>query len=95
MDRFKSLACVGTGDGNLLPLSTRLLSRRGPPPEKLGKLTLPDLVVHKYIVVDDDHPGYYFSAADSKVGMKGVTFPNRVFGMLINILQAEGPGATL
>ena len=37
-----------------------------PLPEKLGKLALPDLVTHKYIVVDDDHPGYHFSATDSR-----------------------------
>ena len=52
-----------------------------PLPEKLGKLTLTDLVAHKSIMRDDDHPGYYFSAAsDSTIGMKGVKFHTRVFG---------------
>ena len=45
MDQFKSLACGATGQLSLTLLASYLDEH--PLPEKLGKLTLTDLVAHK------------------------------------------------
>ena len=71
MKQFRFLACNGTQLSLcLLPayLDAHAL------PEEIGKLSLSDLVAHKAVLRDDEHPGYYFTEK-LVLGIKGMQLP--------------------
>ena len=63
-------------------------------PEEIGKLSLSDLVAPKAVLLDAAYPGYYFTEK-LVLGLKEMQLKHGFYGLLINLLQAGGPEATL
>ena len=94
MKQFRSLTCGASGEPSLCLLPAYL--DKHPLPEELGSLSHADFVGHKSILRDDEHPGHYFTK-NANVGLArtGIALIPGVYGLLINLLQAGGPEATL
>ena len=93
MELFRDLTCAGRSLHLSLCKLPKYLDSHDLP-EELGRLSHADFVGHKSILRDDAWPGYYFTKNVS-LGLNGFTFRTGPYGMLINLLQAGGPGATL
>ena len=99
MKQFKALAGNTSQRNTLLslPLLAAYLDEHALPTD-WGKLTLASFLDHKSIVEDPALPGYYFSlgvGATLNMGGLGMRVSVNQYGLLINILAAGGPGATL
>ena len=94
MKQFRALVC-GSGRNNRLslPLLAAYLDEHTLPAE-IGELTLSSLVDREFIAKDPEHPAYYFSTGTPRL-FSGVSCHANTYGLLINLLAAGGPGATL
>jgi len=93
MKQFRALVC-NNNKVLSLPLLAAYLDEHTLPAE-IGALTLPNLVDREHIAKDPEHPRYYFCTALSPGLFPGVVANANVYGLLINLLAAGGPGATL